>query len=91
MLYKLYANKILGKDTLRNKFYINDTFMYSLSPIEEIVSAVYLNKFEPENFKSNMINEDIFRNYYNNIYSMLELHGFIKKDKLIKKTKFVFF
>ncbi|NFF87522.1 hypothetical protein FC774_06510, partial [Clostridium botulinum] len=89
--YKLYAKKILSKDTLRNKFYINDTSICSLSPIEENVYTVYLNKFAPKNFKSNMINEDIFRNYYNTIYSTLELHGFIKKDKLIKKNKFMFF
>ncbi|NFN06771.1 hypothetical protein FDB46_01170 [Clostridium botulinum] len=89
--YKLYAKKILSKDTLRNKFYINDTSICSLSPIEENVYTVYLNKFAPKNFKSNMINEDIFRNYYNTIYSKLELHGFIKKDKLVKKNKFMFF
>ncbi|NFT65066.1 hypothetical protein FDF63_11235, partial [Clostridium botulinum] len=89
--YKLYAKKILSKDTLRNKFYINDTSICSLSPIEENVYTVYLNKFAPKNFKSNMINEDIFRNYYNTIYSTLELHGFIKKDTLIRKNKLVFF
>ncbi|NFH79258.1 hypothetical protein FDA09_03020 [Clostridium botulinum] len=33
--YKLYAKKILNKDTLRNKFYINATSICSLSPIEE--------------------------------------------------------
>lgn len=89
--YKLYAKKILSKDTLRNKFYINDTPICSLSPIEENVYTVYLNKFAPKNFKSNMINEDIFRNYYNTIYSTLELHEFIKKDTLIRKNKLVFF
>ncbi|MBN1056555.1 hypothetical protein DVW05_14530 [Clostridium botulinum] len=89
--YKLYAKKILEKDTLRNKFYINDTFQYSLTPIEENVFSVYSNKFAPKNFKSNMINEEFFRDYYNNIYSILESHEFIKKDKLIKKNKLVFF
>ncbi len=89
--YKLYAKKILEKDTLRNKFYINNTFEYSLSPIEEIVFSLYLNKFAPKHFKSNMVNEELFRDYYNNIYSILESHGFIKKNTLIKKNKLVFF
>lgn len=87
--YKLYLKGILSKDEEENKFYVNKDVSTYLSPIEEQVYILYLDKFSPKDFKSSMVNEVDFKNYYDNIYKELKANGLIRDNKMIKESKHI--
>lgn len=87
MTYKLYLKGILSKDEEDNKFYVNKDVTTYLSPIEEQVYILYLDKFSPKDFKASMVNEIDFKNYYDNLYKELKANGLIRDNKMIKESR----
>lgn len=87
--YKLYIKGILSKDEEDNKFYVNKDVSTYLSPIEEQVYILYLDKFSPKDFKASMVNEIDFKNYYDNHYKELKANGLIRDNKMIKESKYI--
>lgn len=88
--YKLYAKGVLLKDEEDKKFYVNKKTDIELSALEEQVYALYLNKFSPKNFKSKMVKEKDFEEYYYNIYTKLVSDGLIKDTYMINKNRITF-
>lgn len=87
--YKLYVKGILSKDEEDNKFYVNKDVSTYLSPIEEQVYILYLDKFSPKDFKSSMVIEGYFKNYYDNLYKELKVNGLIRDNKMINESKYI--
>lgn len=87
--YKLYVKGILSKDEEDNKFYVNKDVSTYLSPIEEQVYILYLYKFSPKDFKTSMVNEIEFKNYYDSLYKELKVNGLIRDNKIIKESKHI--
>ncbi|MVX63521.1 hypothetical protein GKZ28_07425 [Clostridium chromiireducens] len=87
--YKLYAKGLLVKDEEDKKFQINKELSSLLTPIEESVYILYLDKFAPKDFESDMVNEKEFKTHYDGIYNKLVLDGLIKDDVIIRETKSV--
>lgn len=87
--YKLYFKGILSKDEEDKKFYVNKDVSTYLSPIEEQVYILYLDKFSPKDFKASMVNEVDFKNYYDNHYKELKANGLIRDSKMIKESKYI--
>lgn len=85
--YKLYAKGILIKDEDEKKFYVNKDIKVYLSDVEEQVYGLYLEKFAPKDFKSDMVVESYFKMYYENINNDLKSNGLIKDSKIIEKSK----
>lgn len=85
--YKLYVKGLLVKDGEDKKFQINKEFSSFLTPIEENVYILYLDKFAPKDFKPNMVNEKEFKTYYDRIYNKLVSDGLIKDDATRRKSK----
>lgn len=87
--YKLYIKGILSKDEEDKKFYVNKDVSTYLSPIEEQVYILYLDKFSPKDFKASMVNEVDFKNYYDNHCKELKTNGLIRDSKMIKESKYI--
>ena len=87
--YKLYLKGILSKDEEDKKFYVNKDVSTYLSPIEEQVYILYLDKFSPKDFKASMVNEMDYKNYYDNLYKELKANGLIRDNKMRKQSKHI--
>ncbi|OPJ59304.1 hypothetical protein [Clostridium chromiireducens] len=87
--YKLYAKGLLVKDEEDKKFQINKELSSFLTPIEENVYILYLDKFAPKDFEPDMVNEKEFKTHYDRIYNKLVLDGLIKDDVIIRESKSV--
>ena len=83
--YKLYRNGILNLKTSEGKFYYVNNNSHLLNHLESEISSLYIDGLSPKNFNIEMIDENLFREYYNSIYKNL-----ISK-KIIKSKKKIFF
>ena len=88
--YKLYKNKVILLSSSKYSFYLNKNATSNLSKIELEVSKLYKSPFSPNDFNSGMINESIFQNYFNSIYTSLESDNFIKSKKYQLISKIIF-
>lgn len=88
--YKLYHNGILDLKINQGKFYYVQKDSYSLTKIEKEVSRLYINGLSPKEFSIDMINQNIFKEYFNSVYEKLILNKFIKSKKKILSDRILF-
>lgn len=81
--YKLYDMKVLGRNGVKKRFYPCIRKSVDLQPLEKEVFNLYEinNGFVPKEFENNMVNENLFKEFYNNISSDLKNRGFYKSEK----------
>lgn len=87
---KLYQNKILLLNLGKSTFSLNKDNSFNLNSIELEVSNLYKDNFSPKEFTPEMINENIFKAYFDSIYNDLIANNFIKSKNNILASKIIF-
>lgn len=88
--YKLYHNGILKLKVNEGKFYYLYNESYLLNQIETEISNLYTYGLSPKNYNNEMINQKLFKDYFDSTYEKLILNNFIKSKQKILFDKFLF-
>lgn len=88
--YKLYHDGIIDLKINQGKFYYTKHDSHILNPIETEVSRIYSNGLSPKEFTPEMIDQNIFMEYFNSLYEELIINKFIKSNKKITLDRILF-